>query len=322
MKEHITKFINECTICGQAKYDRNPIRPQFNIVPPATKPFEIIHMELFTVHNEKYVTFIDVFTKYGQAYNLQDGTAISILQALLKFCTHHGVPLTIITDNGPEFTNQLFSEFIRLYKVIHHRILPHSPNDNGNIERFHSTLLEHIRLLKLQHKDEAIVNLMPYAIIAYNSSIHSFTKCRPFDLLNGHFDPRDPIDVDFTEQLLQQYAENHRQQMKQVYDIINESSLANRTAIIENRNKSREAEIEYVPQQQVFIKNPSASRQKVVPRYTQDTVLANLPIHIYTSKKRGPVAKSRLKRVPKGKQLLQNCAANDNSHDTPRGDKT
>lgn len=66
MKEHITKYINDQCICGQAKYDRNPIRPQFNIVPPASKPLEIIHMDLFTVQNEKYVTFIDVFTKYGQ----------------------------------------------------------------------------------------------------------------------------------------------------------------------------------------------------------------------------------------------------------------
>lgn len=53
-------MINECTICGQAKYDRNPVRPQFNVVPPATKPFEIVHMDFFTVQNEKYVTFIDV----------------------------------------------------------------------------------------------------------------------------------------------------------------------------------------------------------------------------------------------------------------------
>lgn len=182
MKDQITKFINKCTICGQAKYDRNPIKPQFSIVPPATKPFEIVHMDLFTVQGEKYVTFIDVFTKYGQAYHLRDETAISILQALLQYCTHHGVPITIITDNGTEFTNQLFLEFTRLHKINHHRILAHSPNDNGNIERFHSTLLEHIRLLKLQHKDEPIINLVPYALIAYNSSIHSFTRCRPYDM--------------------------------------------------------------------------------------------------------------------------------------------
>lgn len=322
MKDQITKFINECTICGQAKYDRNPVRPQFNVVPPATKPFEIIHMDLFTVHSEKYVTFIDVFTKYGQAYHLRDGTAVSILQALLHYCTHHGVPMTIITDNGTEFTNQLFMEFTRLHKINHHRILAHSPNDNGNIERFHLTILEHLRILKLQHRDEPIVNLMPYAIIAYNSSIHSFTRCRPFDLLNGHFDPRDCKDIDLTQQLLQQYSQAHRDRMKQVFDIINSSSLSNRTALIDNRNKTREPEKEYAPQQQVFVKNPLASRQKTAPRYTQDTVLADLPIHIYTSKKRGPIAKSRLKRVPKAANLLQNRTNNHPPNDATSGDKT
>lgn len=322
MKDQITKFINECTICGQAKYDRNPIRPQFNVVPPATKPFEIVHLDLFTVNTEKYITFVDVFTKYGQAYHLRDGTAVSILQALLQYCTHHGVPLTIVTDNGTEFTNQLFSEFTRLHKINHHRVLPHSPNDNGNIERFHSTILEHLRILKLKHKDEPIVNLMSYALIAYNSSIHSFTKCRPFDLLTGHFDPRDAIDIDLTQHLLQQYMQDHRERIRKVYDIINETALANRTAIIESRNKDREPEVEYAPEQQVFIRNPLASRQKIAPRFTQDTVLANLPIHIYTSKKRGPVAKARLKRVPKGVNLLQDSAATNRASGATSGDKT
>lgn len=322
MKEQITKFISECTICGQAKYDRNPIRPQFNVVPPATKPFEIVHMDLFTAHNEKYITFIDVFTKYGQAYHLRDGTAVSILQALLRYCTHHGVPTTLITDNGTEFTNQLFMEFTRLHKINHHRVLPHSPNDNGNIERFHSTILEHLRILKLQQKDEPIVNLMPYAIIAYNSTIHSFTRCRPFDLLTGHFDPKDFFDIDITQQLLQQYTQNHREQMQKVYDIVNETSLANRTTLIESRNKTREPEAEYSPQQQVFIKNPMASRQKTAPRFTQDKVLADLPIHIYTSKKRGPVAKHRLKRVPKAANLLQNPVTDTSFDSAPSRDKT
>lgn len=305
MKEHISKFINDCTICGQAKYDRNPVKPRFNIVPPATKPFEIVHMDLFTAQNEKYVTLIDVFSKYGQAYNLRDGTALSVIQALLTFSTHHGLPLTIITDRGTEFSNQMFSEFCKTHKITHHTTLAHAPNDNGNIERFHLTLLEHLRILRLQHRDESVINLMPYALIGYNSSVHSFTKCRPYDIILGHTDPRDPLDMDLTEHLLQQYTHSHREQMKKVYELINESSLSNRTAIIDNRNKSRESEVDYQPQQQIFIKNPSASRQKLAPRYTQDTVLADLPIHIYTSKKRGPIAKSRLKRIPKSATLLQ-----------------
>lgn len=321
MKEEITKYINECTVCGQTKYDRNPIRPQFNIVPPATKPLEIVHMDLFTAHNEKYLTFVDVFSKYGQAYHLRDGTAISILQGLLQYSTHHGLPLTIITDNGTEFTNQMFAEFTRLHKINHHRTLAHAPNDNGIIERFHSTLLEHLRILRLRQKDEPIINLMPYAILAYNSSVHSFTKCRPHDIIRGHFDPRDPSDINMSEHLMQQYILTHKDRMKAVYENINESSLENRTNIINNRNRNREPEIEYQPDQQVFVANPVANRNKLAKRYTQDTVLADLPIHIYTSRKKGPIAKSRLKRVPKSAKLLQ-TTPDDHSTDTGSRDKT
>lgn len=308
MKEHVTKYINECNICGQAKYDRNPIKQRYNIVPPPTKPFEVVHLDLFTAQNEKYLTLVDAFSKYAQAYHLRDSTALSVIQALMIFCTHHGVPLTITTDNGPEFTNQLFSEFVRLHKIQHHKVLAHSPNDNGMVERFHSTILEHLRILKLEKRNEPVINLMPYAILAYNSSIHSFTKCRPIDLITGHFDPRDPLDIDLREHLLQQYLQEHKKRMTHVFDLINETSLHHRTELTENRNKDREPEKEYEPNQQVFIRNPMANRQKLAPRFTQDTVLADLPIHIYTKKKRGPVAKSRLKRSPKKPTLLQDTS--------------
>lgn len=310
MKEHITKYINECSICGQAKYDRNPIKQRFSIVPPPTKPFEIVHLDLFTAHNEKYLTIVDAFSKYAQAYHLRDGTALSVVQALLLFSTHHGIPLTIVTDQGPEFTNQLFAEFTRLHKIQHHKILAHTPNANGIVERFHSTILEHLRILKLEKRTEPVINLMPYAVLGYNSSIHSFTKCRPLDLITGHFDPRDPLDVDLTEHLLQQYSLDHKKRMTQVYDLINESALHHRTELTENRNKDREPEKEYIPDQQVFVRNPMANRQKLAPRYTQDTVLADLPIHIYTKKKRNPIAKSRLKRSPKDPTLLQDTSTN------------
>lgn len=305
MREHVTKFINECTVCGQAKYDRNPIKQQFHLVPPPSKPFETIHLDLLTIQSEKFLTIVDAFSKYAQAYFLRDGTAVSVVQGLLKFCTHHGVPYTVVTDNGPEFTNQLFAEFTRLHKIQHHKIAPHTPNENGIVERFHSTILEHLRILKVQQKNESVLNLINYALLAYNSSIHSLTRCRPIDVITGHFDPRDPLDIDLTTHLLQQYTVEHKNKMTNAYNLIHESSMAQRKNLIDARNKSRETENQYSPEQQIFVKNPFASRQKIVPRYTHDTVMADLPIHIYTRKKRGPIAKSRLKRVPKSAQLLQ-----------------
>lgn len=305
MRDLITKYINECNVCGCAKYDRNPIQQRFRIVAPPTKPFEIVHLDLLSIDTQKYLTIVDAFSKYAQAYPLRDSTAISVVQALLRFSTHHGIPMTVVTDQGPEFTNQIFLEFMRLHRINHHKILAYSPNENGIIERFHSTLLEHLRLLKLEQRGESVTHLIAYAILAYNSSIHSFTKCRPLDLITGHLDPRDPVDINLSENILQQYMIEHRNKMQKVYDLINDSSLHLRTQITENANKNREPEKQYSPEQQVFIRNPNASRQKLAPRFTHDTVLANLPIHIYTKRKRGPVAKARLKRLPNSAHLLQ-----------------
>lgn len=100
-------------------------------------------------------------------------------------------------------------------------------------------------------------------------------------------------------------------EMAKVYEVINETSLHERTELIESRNRDREPEKEYEPNQHVFVKNPLANRQKLASRYTQNTVLADLPIHIYTKKKRGPVAKSRLKWTPKTGQLLQDTITTD-----------
>lgn len=305
MREQITKFINECVICGQAKYDRNPVRPQLKVVPSASRPFELVHLDLLTIQNDKFLTIVDAFSKYGQAYYLRDGTAVSVIQALLHFCTHHGMPITIVTDNGTEFTNQLLAEFVRIHKIQHHRVAPHAPNENGIVERFHSTILEHLRILKISEKSESVYNLMPYALMAYNSSIHSFTKCKPIDVITGHFDPRDPFDLDLTSHLLQQYMHNHKDKMILAYNTIEDLCNASRSDLMNARNRTREPEVNYPPEQQIFVKNPIALRQKLASRYTHDVVETNLPIHIYTKKKRGPVAKTRLKRVPKTAQLLQ-----------------
>lgn len=100
---------------------------------------------------------------------------------------------------------------------------------------------------------------MPYAILGYNSSIHSFTKCRPIDIITGHLDPRDPLDINLSENILQSYTKEHRNKMQRVLEMINESSQHDRIRITETINKNRETEQEYSADQQIFVQNPMAS---------------------------------------------------------------
>ena len=211
LRNTIQNFINSCEICRQCKYDRNPIRPKFNITPTPSKPFEVLHMDTFQMEQQKFLTLIDPFSKYAQAYPLTTLNSIEIANSLLTFFTHHGIPKSIITDNGKEFKNTVIKDLMTLHKINIHFVTPHHPESNSPVERLHSTLIEHIHLLNTQgYKSEPIKYKMIYAILAYNNSIHSATKFKPIDLISGHVSSDDPFDLDLEKQLMSDYVQTHR----------------------------------------------------------------------------------------------------------------
>lgn len=57
--------------------------------------------------------------------------------------------------------------------------------------------------------------------LEYNSNVLSFTKCRPLDIITGHTDPRDPLNVDLSVHFLQQHLQVHTNTMAKFYEVIN-----------------------------------------------------------------------------------------------------
>lgn len=132
---------------------------------------------------------------------------IEITDSLLDFFCHHGIPTYIVCDNGTEFKNQIVRELLQLHKIELHFVTPHHPESDGQIERLHSTLLEHLRLLNASSnfKDD-IKRKMKYAFLAYNNSAHSVTKLKPIDIINGHITTNTPLDIDINKLLASTYV--------------------------------------------------------------------------------------------------------------------
>lgn len=275
MKKSIQTFINECEICQQSKYERNPVNIKMNITPTATKPFEILHLDTFTLEKTKFLTIIDSFSKYAQAYVLTALVSTQIVDNLIKFFTHHGIPKQITTDNGTEFKNSVINDLLSLHKIKIHFCSPNHPQSNSLVERLHSTIIEHIRLLNTQgFENDCMESKMAYAILAYNHSIHSATKLKPIDIINGHINTDNPFDIDIDKILINNYLNDHKEKVKLMYSNINQKLIENKEKVITKLNANRDDPEIFEPDSKVFVKKHI--RQKNANKFHKSTNITDI----------------------------------------------
>ena len=94
----------------------------------------------------------------------------------MTFITHFGIPQSISCDNGTEFKTSLLIDFCKLHNINLHFTIPGNSNSNNPVERLHSTLIEHFRVLNLQEPKISTKETMKYAVLGYNISVRSDTK--------------------------------------------------------------------------------------------------------------------------------------------------
>ncbi|KAF6028631.1 hypothetical protein EB796_013067 [Bugula neritina] len=63
-------------------------------------------------------------------------TSRQTVQVLKDIFAIEGVPTTIVTDNGPQFSSQEFTNFCNSFHINHVLSPPYHPPSNGEAERF------------------------------------------------------------------------------------------------------------------------------------------------------------------------------------------
>lgn len=270
-KATIRNFINQCEICLKTKYDRNPIKLQFNLTPTPFRPFHTLHVDKISLEKSKFLSILDPFSKFAQLYKVNSNNSVEVVNALIQFFSAHGTPEKIISDNGAEFNSALVKELLQLHKIEPHFISSQHPESNGAIERFHSTLIEHLRLLNLREefKKEPTETKVKYALLAYNSSIHSATGLTPHEIVYGHISEDNLLRLDLEKKLLTDYISSHRKKMVTLYETLQQSLSTSKERIITTRNQNREIPPE-IPTT-VFVKNRQL-QSKTKAKYNAETV--------------------------------------------------
>lgn len=136
MKTDVTNFINNCT-CQTTKYSRRPPFSPLVLTETPSKPFEILHTDIFKFNNRIYLTIVDKFSKLGQAYEMRSTTATEACDALICLFSYYGIPTKIITDNGREFSNETLKDILKMHNIKIHFTTPLHHESNSPLERFH-----------------------------------------------------------------------------------------------------------------------------------------------------------------------------------------
>ncbi|KAI5752219.1 hypothetical protein M8J77_014983 [Diaphorina citri] len=286
IQKYVQDFVNSCEICLTTKYERRPFKLQYNLTPTTRKPFETVHVDTVALDKTKFLTIVDPFSKFAQAYALKSCQAVEIADKLLESFSHHGLPTNIISDNGGEFKNAVIKEFLSLHKINIHFVSSQHPESNSPVERFHSTLIEHIRLFKNrpEFKGSSISHLVKYALIAYNNSIHSATNMRPIEIITGHMNPNPVLELDNEVQITRDYVNSHREKVNQLYDQIHTRLAKEKETRIGKVNENREKLPPDIPSE-VFVKNKQ-KQNKTGNKYKKETIAI-----VHTDRKTAEIVK-------------------------------
>ena len=110
-----------------------------------------------------------------EVQQLQTTTTSCVISFLKPIFARYGIPATLISDNGPQFTSTEMKQFAETYGFCHITSSPYYPQANGQVERTVRT----IKNLLQNAKD-------PYlAPLSYRAMPMQWCNLSPAELLQG-----------------------------------------------------------------------------------------------------------------------------------------
>ena len=144
-------YVRSCSTCNKNKKSSRQRRASLKAF-HAGSPVERVHLDIlgpFTPSNQGNVyilSIIDQFTKWIECVALPSQKAELVAKAFLHhFIVIFGCPLEVHTDQGSNFTSDLFLSLCELLEISKTRTTPYHPSSNGQVERYNRTIVQIIR---------------------------------------------------------------------------------------------------------------------------------------------------------------------------------
>ena len=191
MSGDVQRYTRSCDAC-QRTADRGRMKPgKLQPFPIIDQPFKVVSVDIVgpieprATDGSRYIlTMVDHATRYPEAAPLKNIETVTVAEALMGFFSRLGIPGTIHSDRGTQFTSEMMAEVKRLLRVGSSYTTPYHAMGNGLVERFNGTLKRMLRKMCVEQPQEWSRYINP-VLFAYREVPQASTRFSPFELLYG-----------------------------------------------------------------------------------------------------------------------------------------
>ena len=172
INEQLEQLILNCQLC--LKYSRSKERNTPNMALgheiPAV-PWSKVATDIFFFESKSYLLVVDYTGRFPIVRELKSMSAQHITEHFRLIFSEYGWLDTLVSDNGPCYVAEAFTNLMKEYAVNHITSSPHYPQSNGLAEKF----LQIVKSLFYKVKDEG-TDIYKCLMIYCNTPIQSTSK--------------------------------------------------------------------------------------------------------------------------------------------------
>ncbi|XP_062713844.1 uncharacterized protein K02A2.6-like [Aedes albopictus] len=162
----IEAFVKQCKNC--ASVAKSPAHAAPEAWPTPSGPWQRLHIDFAgPIDGLWFLIIVDAFSRWPEIYPTKTTTAKATIQFLRNTFARLGLPLTIVSDNAPQFTCDEFESFCKTNGIVHLLTAPYHPQSNGQAERFVDSMK---RALKKINKGEPLQETLDVFLATYRST--------------------------------------------------------------------------------------------------------------------------------------------------------
>ncbi|SOV03667.1 uncharacterized protein UDID_19112 [Ustilago sp. UG-2017a] len=259
MSKFVHSFVDSCETCRRIKAVWHKPYGHLKSLPVPPHPWSSISMDLIeqlppSSDFTAILVVVDCLTKmaiFVPTTNELDAPKLAKL-FLHHVYSKHGLPTSIVSDRGSEFTSHFWRSLSTLLGIENHFSSAYHPQSDGQTERINQVLEQFLRGYS-NHLQTDWSDLLPLAEFSYNNAEHASTQLTPF-FANYGYHPRFSFDnTDPASPALFPTTRSYTDQLKQLHEYVRGELVKANSQSAEQFDKCRLPAPQFRPGDRVWL---------------------------------------------------------------------